>query len=113
MELWRACRLVVDVGLHYKKWTREDAIKYLQANTPASDRECTKSIERYVVMPGQATSYKIGMLKILSLREFAKKELGDKFDIREYHDAVLKNGALPLDVLEELVKKYIEKKKST
>jgi len=82
MELWRACRLVVDAGIHYKKWTREEAIKYLQDNTPATDRECTKSIERYIVMPGQATAYKIGMLKILSLRTLAKIELGTKFDMR-------------------------------
>lgn len=108
MELWRACRLVVDVGIHHKKWTREQAIKYLQENTPSSDRECVKSIERYIVMPGQATAYKVGMLKILSLREKARKSLGNRFDIRAFHDEVLRSGALPLDVLEQNINKYIE-----
>lgn len=103
MELWRACRLVVDVGLHYKKWSREKAIDYLMQNTPAGERECTKSIERYIVMPAQATAYKIGMLKILELREKARQKAGKEFDIRKFHDAVLKNGAMPLDMLERVV----------
>ena len=94
-------------SMHDKKWTREQAIDYLKQNTPAPDAEITKSIERYIVMPGQATAYKIGMMKILELREWAKVELGDKFDIRAYHDVVLINGALPLTVLEEQVQAWV------
>ncbi len=112
MELWRACRLVVDVGLHDKKWTREAAIKYLQDNTPASDLECKKSIERYIVMPSQATAYKVGMMKILELRNAAKAALKDQFDIREFHDVVLKYGSVPLDVLQENVHLWVERKKN-
>ena len=107
MELWRACRLVVDTGIHAKKWSREQAIQYLLDNTPNTQTAVEKAIERYIVMPGQATAYKIGMLKIIELREKAKTELGDKFDIRQFHDVVLKNGAVPLDVLEQLVDEYI------
>ncbi len=107
MELWRACRLVVDTGMHDKRWTREQAIDYLKANTAAPEAEIVKSIERYIVMPGQATAYKIGMLKILELREWAKKELGDAFDIRAFHDVVLINGALTLDVLEDQVQNWV------
>ena len=107
MELWRACRLVVDTGLHAKKWTREQAIQYLIDNTPNSVTDATKAIERYIVMPGQATAYKVGMIKILELREKAKAELGEYFDIRDFHDVVLRNGAVPLDVLEQLVDEYI------
>jgi len=88
MELWRAARLVVDTGLHDKKWTRQQAIDYLTDNTPNPENDCIKAIERYIVMPGQATAYKIGMLKILDLRSEAKATLGDKFDIREYHAVV-------------------------
>ncbi len=112
MELWRAARLVVDTGLHEKKWTREQATQYLLDNTPNPKGDCIKAIDRYIVMPGQATAYKIGMLKILELREHARTELGDKFDIREYHDTVLKNGSVPLAVLEELVNKWIAEKKA-
>ncbi|MAP96047.1 MAG: DUF885 domain-containing protein [Ponticaulis sp.] len=112
MELWRAARLVVDTGIHDKKWTREQAIQYLIDNTPNPEGDCRKAIERYIVMPGQATAYKIGMLKILELREAAKAELGEEFDIAEYHDIVLKNGAVPLDVLEELVTEWVADKKS-
>jgi uncharacterized protein (DUF885 family) len=107
MELLRAARLVVDVGIHSKKWTREQAIKYFTDNTPNSEYDCRKEIERYIVWPSQATAYKIGMLKILALRENAKKKLGDKFDIREFHDVVLTNGAVPLDILEQLVKEQL------
>lgn len=110
MELWRACRLVVDTGIHAKQWTREQAIRYLQDNTPNTDSAIEKAIERYIVMPSQATAYKIGMIKIIELRDKAKTTLGDKFDIREFHDVVLKNGALPLDVLEQLVDQYIASK---
>jgi len=107
MELWRACRLVVDTGIHAKKWTREQAIDYLIDNTPNTRTAIEKAIERYIVMPSQATAYKIGMMKILQLREKAKTALGNKFDIRVFHDALLKNGPVPLDVLEQLVDEYI------
>jgi len=110
MELLRAARLVVDVGIHSKKWTREEAIKYFTDNTPNSEYDCRKEIERYIVWPSQATAYKIGMLKILELRESAKKRLGNKFDIREFHDVVLTNGAVPLNILEELVEEWIKSK---
>ncbi len=108
MELWRACRLVVDTGLHHKKWTREEAIQYLIDNTPNPAGDSTNAIERYIVMPGQATAYKIGMIKILELRENAKEELGDKFDIKGFHDVVLGNGAVPLHILEENVKVWAD-----
>ncbi|MEM0985349.1 MAG: DUF885 domain-containing protein [Pseudomonadota bacterium] len=108
MELWRAARLVVDTGLHSKRWTREEAIDYLIENTPNPADDARKAIERYIVMPGQATAYKIGMNKILELRETARTELGDDFDIRAFHDVVLKNGPVPLAVLEETVNDWIE-----
>lgn len=111
MELWRACRLVVDTGIHAKKWTREQAIQYLVDNTPNAKTEAVNAIERYIVMPSQATAYKIGMIKLIELREKARQALGEKFDIRDYHDVVLKNGAVPLDVLEALVDEYIQAKK--
>lgn len=106
-EMFRAVRLVVDTGIHYKKWSREEAIDYMVANTGMTTTEVTTEIERYIVMPGQACAYKIGMMKILELREKAKLALGDKFDLREFHNVVLKNGAVPLDILEELVDEYI------
>lgn len=112
MEIFRAARLVVDTGIHYFKWSREDALKYFMENIPNPAEDCRKEIERYIVWPGQATGYKIGMLKILELREMSKKELGNKFDIREYHDVVLTNGALPLNLLEEVVKEWVAKKKA-
>ncbi|WP_299625724.1 DUF885 domain-containing protein [uncultured Tenacibaculum sp.] len=107
MELWRACRLVVDTGIHAKKWTREEGIKYYTDNTPNAEADAVKMVERHIVMPSQATAYKIGMIKIIELREKAKKALGEKFDIRKFHDVVLTNGPLPLNVLENLVDKYI------
>jgi len=110
MELWRACRLVVDTGIHEKKWTREEGINYYTTNTPNAKNDAIKMVERHIVMASQATAYKIGMNKILELRENAKKVLGDKFDIREFHDTVLTNGAVPLNVLEELVQKWINSK---
>ncbi len=112
MELWRACRLVVDTGIHAMKWTREEGINYYVDNTPNATSDAVKMVERHIVMPSQATAYKIGMLKILELRENARKELGEKFDIREFHDVVLKNGPVPLNVLEDFVAKYIESKKA-
>lgn len=110
MELWRACRLVVDTGIHTKKWTREDGINYYSTNTPNAKNDVIKMVERHIVMASQATAYKIGMNKILGLRENAKKVLGNKFDIREFHDVVLTNGAVPLTILEELVQKWIDSK---
>ena len=106
-ELFRGVRLVVDTGIHQKRWTREEAIEYMKLNTGMADSDVVSEIERYIVMPGQATSYKVGMMKILSLREKAKLDLGDKFDLRDFHDVVLKNGAVPLDILERLVDRYI------
>ena len=111
MELWRACRLVVDTGIHTKKWTREEGIKYYTDNTPNAELDAIKMVERHIVMPSQATAYKIGMLKILELREDAKNALGDAFDIREFHEVVLSHGAIPLNVLEDFVKDYIASKK--
>lgn len=107
MELWRACRLVVDTGIHAKKWNREQAIQYLVDNTPNAKAEAVNAIDRYIVMPAQATAYKIGMIKLIELRQKAKTALGDRFDIRQFHDVVLKNGAVPLDTLEQLVDQYI------
>ena len=107
MELWRAARLVVDTGIHDKKWTRTEAIDYLLANTPNPKNDCEKAIERYIVMPGQATAYKIGMMKILELRESAKDRLQEKFDIRSFHDTVINSGPVPLNILEERVDNWI------
>lgn len=113
MEIWRAARLVVDTGLHSKQWTREQAVQYLLENTPNPEGDARKAIDRYIVMPGQATAYKIGMIKIVELRERAKTELGDAFDIRDFHDVVLKNGAVPLAILEENVDAWIAETKAS
>lgn len=110
MELWRACRLVVDTGIHAMKWTREQGIDYYVNNTPNAKADAVKMVERHIVMPSQATAYKIGMNKIIELREKAKAEMGDKFDIREFHDIVLANGPVPLDVLAGFVDEYIASK---
>jgi len=112
MELWRAARLVVDTGLHDKKWSREDAIEYLLTNTPNPEGDCIKAIERYIVMPGQATAYKIGMLKILDLRARAEEALGEGFDVRAFHDIILKDGPVPLAILEENVDAWIAKEQA-
>ncbi len=107
MELWRACRLVVDTGIHDKRWTREQAISYLKTNTPNPEGDIRKAIERYIVYPGQATAYMIGKLKIMELRDRAQRVLGDKFDIRAFHDVVLSGGPVPLDILERRVDDWI------
>jgi len=109
-ELFRAVRLVVDTGIHYKRWTREQAIEYMSAHAAQERESVVSEIERYIVMPGQACAYKIGMIKILELRERAQKALGAAFDLREFHDVILKNGSLPLSILDEIVQAYIRQK---
>lgn len=109
-ELFRAVRLVVDTGIHAKRWTREQAIDYMLTNTGTAESDVIAEIERYIVMPGQATAYKVGMMELLRLRDEAQEALGDKFDLRDFHDVVLKDGALPLTALRELVMKYIAHK---
>ncbi|MEP3071811.1 DUF885 domain-containing protein [Maricaulis sp.] len=103
MELWRACRLVVDTGLHANGWSREEAIAYLQENTPNSDADIIPAVERYVVFPGQATAYQVGKNHIVALREQAERTLGDAFDVRAFHDTVLASGQIPLSMLTEEV----------
>jgi uncharacterized protein (DUF885 family) len=107
LELHRAIRLVVDSGLHHKRWTREQAIKYVEDNSADAPGGIVKAIERYIIYPGQATAYMVGRLKISELRDKAQKALGKKFDIRGFHDTVLKSGPVPLDVLEEQVDGWI------
>jgi uncharacterized protein (DUF885 family) len=107
-ELFRAVRLVVDTGLHDKRWTREQAISYMSDKTGTAESDVVAEIERYIAWPGQALGYKLGMLKILSLREQAKKRLGDKFDLAEFHDVVLLNGAVPMAVLSRNVNHWLD-----
>ena len=107
MELWRSCRLVVDTGIHSKKWTRQEGIDYYSENTPNDLLDCVKMVERHIVMPSQATAYKIGMNKILELRRKAENKLGDEFDIRKFHETILTNGAVPLDILERHIGEMI------
>lgn len=106
-EMWRAIRLVVDTGMHAKGWTRQQAIDYFKANAGKAEHDIVVEVDRYIVWPGQALAYKIGELKIKELRAYAEKELGPKFDIRAFHDHVLGNGALPLDLLEKNVKAWV------
>lgn len=106
-ETWRAVRLVVDTGMHAKGWTEEDAVNYFEQYTPIAEGAVRSEVRRYLVMPGQATAYKIGMIKILELREQAEEALGDKFDIRGFHDTVLGGGAVPLQILERRVQQWV------
>lgn len=110
--LFRAVRLVVVTGIYDQRWTREQAIRYMRQATGMVYTDVEAEIERYIVMPGQACAYKVGMLKILVLRERAKQQLGTKFDLRDFHDTVLKNGAMPLEVLEQVVGEYVAAKKA-
>lgn len=111
-ELWRACRLVVDSGLHYKHWTREEAIRYLQDNSAAPDGTIVREVDRYIAVPGQATAFTVGMLKFVSERERARQALGARFDLREYHRVVLESGYLPLWALEDRVSAWIASRQS-
>ena len=106
-DMWRAIRLVVDTGMHYKDWTREDAINLFLENSAKSILDIENEVDRYIAWPGQALAYKIGQLKILELRERAETELGDKYDIKDFHDEVLKRGSLPLDLLEYYIDEWI------
>ena len=107
-ELWRACRLVVDTGIHHYRWTREEGIEYYRSNTANPEGECVKMVERHIVWPGQAVSYKIGMLKIQELRQYAETALGEKFSLQDFHDIVLKNGAMTMDILQDVVYQWVE-----
>ncbi|HSD71084.1 MAG TPA: DUF885 domain-containing protein, partial [Woeseiaceae bacterium] len=106
-EMWRAVRLVVDTGMHYKGWTRQQAIDFFKANAAKTELDIINEIDRYIGWPGQALAYKIGQLKILELRRNAEQTLGDAFDIREFHDALLGGGALPLEVLETRMHRWL------
>ena len=107
----RAIRLVVDTGLHAKKWTREQVVQFFHDHSAIDEVEVQSETDRYIVWPGQALGYKIGQLKITELRERAKRELGDRFDIRAFHDEVLGAGALPMDVLEQRINEWIGRMK--
>ena len=106
-DMWRAIRLVVDTGMHYKDWTREDAINLFLENTAKTQQDIENEVDRYIAWPGQALAYKIGQLKIMELRDKAKAELGDNFDIRDYHDFILSFGSIPLSIMEEKVDEFI------
>ncbi len=107
-ELWRACRLVVDTGLHAKRWSREEAVRYLDETTPSPHAANERAVNRYIAVPGQATSFKVGMRRILEARERARGALGERFDIRAFHRAVLENGYLPLDVMDNSIDRWIQ-----
>jgi uncharacterized protein (DUF885 family) len=111
-EIWRAIRLVVDTGIHSMGWTRQQAIDYFLANSSKTEHDVTVEVDRYIVWPGQALAYKIGEMKIKELRAYAHQELGPRFDIRQFHDQVLDNGAVPLDVLESNIKAWVARAKS-
>jgi len=106
--MWRACRLVVDTGIHHLGWTRQQAIDYLTDNTALSAREIANEVDRYISWPGQALSYELGYLKILELRRKAEQALGTRFDIRHFHDTVLEIGSVPLPVLEQRIDRFID-----
>ena len=106
-DMWRAVRLVVDTGMHYKGWSRQKAIDYFKDNAAKTEQDIINEIDRYLIMPGQALAYKIGQLKILELKEKAKKELGESFSIKDFHSVILEQGSLPLDIVEERFDAYL------
>ena len=106
-DMWRAVRLVVDTGMHYFEWERQQAIDFFLENAAKSELDIVNEIDRYIVMPGQALAYKIGQMKFAALKEKTKKDLGVKFDVRKFHDLVLSEGAIPLNELDTLVENYI------
>jgi prolyl oligopeptidase len=108
LEAWRAARLVVDPGIHYMGWTRDQAVQFFRENTGLSEHNIQSEIDRYIAWPGQATAYKVGQLQILRLRELSREELGDRFDLRAFHDELLSDGALPLDLLERKMKRWAD-----
>ena len=110
--MWRALRLVVDTGMHAKGMSRNEALKLMEENTALSKHNVRTEIDRYISWPAQALSYKLGEIKIRELRAMAEKELGDKFDIRAFHDAVLANGSIPLAVLEEQILEFVKQESS-
>jgi uncharacterized protein (DUF885 family) len=110
-EMWRACRLVVDTGMHHQGWTRQRAIDFMAENTALARHNIEAEVDRYISWPGQALAYKTGELKIRQLRRHAEEELGDQFNVRDFHDAVLGSGSVPLDVLEKVVEEYIEQQR--
>jgi uncharacterized protein (DUF885 family) len=111
-EIWRAIRLVVDTGIHAKQWSEEQAVQYFLANSPQPESAVRSEIQRYITNPGQATAYKIGMIKIQELRASAMRELGNDFDYRGFHDTVLGGGAVPLPILEARVMRWVDSVKS-
>ena len=110
-DMWRAIRLVVDTGMHYKGWSREEAVELFLQNTAKTPQDLNNEVDRYIAWPGQALAYKIGQLKIMELRDKAKEELGEKFDLKDYHDFILSFGSIPMNILEEKVNEFIENKK--
>ena len=111
-EIWRACRLVLDTGIHSKGWSEEQAVEYFMKNSPVPEGAVRSEVRRYISTPGQATAYKIGMIRIQQLRDQAKSALGDAFDYRAFHDVVLGGGSLPLPVLTARIERWIESRKA-
>jgi uncharacterized protein (DUF885 family) len=109
-DAWRACRLVVDVGMHAKRWTRQQAVNFMVENTALAENNIVNEVDRYISWPGQALAYKTGQLEILRQREHAKRRLGNRFDIREFHDAILSEGAVALQILSQIVERYIDRR---
>jgi uncharacterized protein (DUF885 family) len=111
-EMWRAVRLVVDTGIHSRGWTRQQAIDFMLKNTAKDEHDASVEIDRYMVWPGQALAYKIGQIKLRELRNYATQELGERFDVRSFHDELLSNGAVPLDVLESDINEWVKSQKA-